>query len=64
MYAIAAIAAIVGDITPYDGVSNEEKYKLEAGAIEQIRDTLGSDAFAGKRHTTHPSTSYTNRPIP
>lgn len=40
--------ALVGDITPHDGVSNEEKYKLEAGAIEQIRDALGSDALAGE----------------
>lgn len=40
--------AIVGDITPHDGVSSEEKYKLEADAIEKIRETLGSDVLAAQ----------------
>ena len=42
-------AAIVGDITPHDGVSDKEKYRLENGAIEKIRQTIGSDLLAGAR---------------
>eukprot|EP00899_Mesostigma_viride_P011699 jgi/Mesvir1/2052/Mv02314-RA.1 len=33
--------AIVGDITPHCGISDEEKYKREADAIDAIRDMLG-----------------------
>lgn len=40
--------AIVGDITPHDGVSDEEKFSLEAAAIQKMRDTLGSDVLAGE----------------
>lgn len=32
--------AIVGDITPFDGVSKEEKYKREHEAMNNIRDVL------------------------
>lgn len=45
---IASVAAIVGDITPHDGVSDDEKYKLENSAIEKIRQTLGTDQLAGE----------------
>lgn len=41
-------AAIVGDITPHDGVSDEEKFSLEAAAIQKMRDTLGSNVLAGQ----------------
>mmetsp|Transcript_1828 Transcript_1828/g.5334 ORF Transcript_1828/g.5334 Transcript_1828/m.5334 type:complete len:214 (+) Transcript_1828:144-785(+) len=40
--------AIVGDITPHDGVSDDEKYKLENSAIEKIRQTIGTDQLAGE----------------
>ncbi|KAL7449621.1 hypothetical protein ACHAWC_001670 [Mediolabrus comicus] len=33
--------AKVGDITPHCGVSDEEKYKLELGTMEQIQSMLG-----------------------
>lgn len=39
--------AIVGDITPTCGVSDEEKYALEARAVAQIKATLGGDTLAG-----------------
>lgn len=42
------VAAIVGDITPVDGVSNEEKYRLENEAMQQIRTLLGPDTAAGE----------------
>lgn len=41
-------AAIVGDITPVDGVSNEEKYRLENEAMQQIRALLGPETAAGE----------------
>ena len=41
-------AAIVGDITPCDGVSKEEKCKLETEAMEQIRSTIGYNTLPGK----------------
>lgn len=40
-------AAIVGDITPFDGVSKEEKARLETNAIQQIKTMLGSTSAAG-----------------
>ncbi len=42
------LAAIVGDITPNDGVSDEDKHQLEASAMAQIRDMLGRDTDAGQ----------------
>ena len=42
------VAAIVGDITPVDGVSDEEKHQLEAAAMARIRAMLGSDTAAGQ----------------
>ena len=38
--------AIVGDITPHDPVSKEEKAKMESDAIAKIREMLG-DALGG-----------------
>mmetsp|Transcript_10936 Transcript_10936/g.45491 ORF Transcript_10936/g.45491 Transcript_10936/m.45491 type:complete len:126 (-) Transcript_10936:3402-3779(-) len=37
--------AVVGDITPYDGVSDEEKHRREESAMRDIRDEYlgGSD---------------------
>lgn len=40
-------AAIVGDITPKDGISKEEKMQLEADAIVQIQNMLGPGSAAG-----------------
>jgi hypothetical protein len=40
-------AAIVGDITPKDGVSKEKKAQLEADAIRKIQSMLGADTPAG-----------------
>ena len=39
--------AIVGDITPHDPVSKEEKAKMESDAMAKIRSTLG-DALGGE----------------
>jgi len=39
--------AIVGDITPHDPVTKEEKQKLESDAMVKIRDMLG-DALGGE----------------
>lgn len=39
--------AIVGDITPHCNVSDDEKHKLEADAIQQIKQMLGQHTFAG-----------------
>jgi len=33
--------ALVGDITPYDGVSADEKHRREAGAMRQLADLAG-----------------------
>ena len=38
--------SIVGDITPYDGVSKEDKRKLEQDAIKLIVDGLGNPTIA------------------
>ena len=38
--------SIVGDITPYDGVSKEEKKKLELDAMKEIVDGLGNQSIA------------------
>jgi len=43
------VAAIVGDITPVDGVSDEDKHQMEAAAMARIRDMLGSDTAAGQQ---------------
>jgi len=43
--------AIVGDIAPGDGVSKEEKNKLETEAMDEIRNTLGHDTPAGLTNT-------------
>lgn len=37
----------MGDITPHDGVSDAEKYSLEAAAIQKMRETLGTSVVAG-----------------
>ena len=39
--------AIVGDITPHDPVTKEEKAKMESDAMAKIRETLG-DALGGE----------------
>ena len=44
----APIAAIVGDITPHDGVSDAEKHSLESAAIQKMRDMLGTSVVAGE----------------
>ncbi|KAJ1830211.1 hypothetical protein LPJ73_008317 [Coemansia sp. RSA 2703] len=38
--------ALVGDITPYDGVSKEQKRALEQSGMQQIVETLGNTAQA------------------
>lgn len=38
--------SIVGDITPEDHVPKEEKTRLEAGAMEELRSKLGGGAIA------------------
>ena len=38
--------AVVGDITPHDGVSKEEKRRLEEAAMKEILGDLGNDAVA------------------
>ena len=38
--------SIVGDITPYDGVTKEQKRKLEQDAMKLIVDGLGNQAIA------------------
>lgn len=39
--------AIVGDITPTCGVSDDEKYRLEAEAVQKIKAMLGGSTLAG-----------------
>ena len=46
---LAMGAAIVGDITPADGVSDEDKHQLEAAAMARIRAMLGSNTAAGQQ---------------
>ena len=46
------VAAIVGDIAPGDGVSKTEKNRRETAAMEQIRDLLGVNSFAGSSQET------------
>jgi len=41
-------AAIVGDITPHDGVSDADKHSLESTAIQKMRETLGGSVLAGQ----------------
>ena len=36
--------ALVGDITPHDAISKEEKNKLEANAMSQIKMSLPNQA--------------------
>jgi putative hydrolase of HD superfamily len=38
--------SIVGDITPYDGVTKEQKRKLEQDAMKSILDDIGNTAVA------------------
>ncbi|KAJ2881334.1 hypothetical protein IWW38_005812 [Coemansia aciculifera] len=38
--------ALVGDITPFDGVTKEKKRELERSAMQQIVDTLGGSVQA------------------
>ena len=45
--AYTVVAAIVGDITPCDGVSKEDKNRLETEAMHKIRHVLGSNTIAG-----------------
>eukprot|EP00882_Tetradesmus_deserticola_P015642 GHRQ01016667.1.p2 GENE.GHRQ01016667.1~~GHRQ01016667.1.p2 ORF type:complete len:250 (+),score=95.53 GHRQ01016667.1:562-1311(+) len=40
--------ALVGDITPHCNVSDEQKYKLEADAIQQIKQMLGEHTYAAQ----------------
>ncbi|EQC28454.1 hydrolase-HD superfamily protein [Saprolegnia diclina VS20] len=40
--------AFVGDITPHDGVSDEDKHKLERDAIDEICTKLGAESQAAK----------------
>lgn len=39
--------AIVGDITPHCGVSDDDKHSLELRAVGKIKDMLGADTAAG-----------------
>ncbi|KAK9916460.1 hypothetical protein WJX75_002849 [Coccomyxa subellipsoidea] len=41
--------AIVGDITPNDGISKEQKRKLESDAIVEIQKMLGTGSAAGQQ---------------
>ncbi|OQS05729.1 HD domain-containing protein 2-like isoform 1 [Thraustotheca clavata] len=40
--------AFVGDITPHDGVSDEDKHKMEKDAIDEICTKLGAESEAAK----------------
>lgn len=51
-----AYAAIVGDITPNDGISKEQKRKLESDAIVEIQKMLGTGSAAGD-HQPHAASS-------
>ncbi|KAJ1908240.1 hypothetical protein IWQ60_011715 [Tieghemiomyces parasiticus] len=42
--------SIVGDITPYDGVSNEDKHQRERRAMNHIVQLLDSSAAAQEMH--------------
>ena len=39
--------AIVGDITPHCGVSDADKYSMEADAVQRIKQMLGGGTLAG-----------------
>ncbi|KAJ2704505.1 HD domain-containing protein 2 [Coemansia sp. IMI 203386] len=39
---------LVGDITPYDGVSKEDKHQMEKQAMEKLVETLGRDNQGGR----------------
>lgn len=39
--------AIVGDITPHCGISDEDKYQLEAEAVARLKSVLGGTSLAG-----------------
>lgn len=43
--------AIVGDITPVDGVSNEDKYERESAAIKKIQTVLGTGTVVAQEVT-------------
>lgn len=38
--------ALVGDITPHQGISKQEKYRMEHEAMQRIRSTLGDSRVA------------------
>lgn len=40
--------SIVGDITPYDGISPEEKNRMETEAMKEIKEIIGDNTEAGK----------------
>lgn len=40
--------ALVGDITPDCGIPEDEKYRLEAGAMQTIRNILGDNPFGAE----------------
>ncbi|TPX37170.1 hypothetical protein SmJEL517_g00799 [Synchytrium microbalum] len=42
--------SIVGDITPFDGISKQEKHSLEADAMTRIQDMLGNTEHAKHIH--------------
>eukprot|EP00878_Enallax_costatus_P042662 GHUV01050093.1.p1 GENE.GHUV01050093.1~~GHUV01050093.1.p1 ORF type:complete len:125 (+),score=23.59 GHUV01050093.1:368-742(+) len=46
--------AIVGDITPHCNVSDADKFKLEADAVQEIKKMLGPSTYAGEARCVHP----------
>jgi putative hydrolases of HD superfamily len=40
---VGCSAAIVGDITPHDGYSKDDKFRLELEAMQQIKRILGAN---------------------
>ena len=48
--------AIVGDITPHCGVSNEDKHAMEAAAVQRIKEMLGGSTLAGAHACMHACT--------
>jgi putative hydrolases of HD superfamily len=40
--------ALVGDITPVDGISDEEKHARELAAVEKIQEMLGPQTLVAK----------------
>ena len=60
---ICSCAALVGDITPDDGISKEEKNRRETAAIEQMTEllggTIGAPRLCGDQH--RPACTWTMR---